>query len=184
MLPSSSASPSAPVCAAVASQRQSQWLPAVSLVLMACNLRAVFGSLSVVLPDTGLSAAGASLLTTLPIVCLGLFAAPTPWLSRRFGAERLLLLALLLIAGGTLARVLGSLPGLVKRHFPRRAALMTGFHTLAICIGATIATAATVPLQIRLFAGDRALAVWAAPAMVMLLGLPQALRTRAEPRSA
>ena len=212
MLPSSSASPSSPACAAVDSQRQSQWLLALSLILIACNLRPVFGSLSVVLPDimrdTGLSAAGASLLTTLPIVCLGLFAAPTPWLSRRFGAERVLLLALLLIAGGTLARALGSLPGLfasavlagagiaignvllpglVKRHFPRRAALMTGFYTLAICIGATIATAATVPLQIRLFAGDwaPALAVWAVPAMVMLLlWLPQALRMRAEPRSA
>lgn len=46
-------------------------LLALSLLLIACNLRPVFGSLSVVLPDimrdTGLSATGASLLTTLPI---------------------------------------------------------------------------------------------------------------------
>lgn len=58
------------------------WLLALSLILIACNLRPVFGSLSVVLPeimrDTGLSSTGASLLTTLPILCLGLFSLPTP----------------------------------------------------------------------------------------------------------
>ena len=190
------------------SQRQHQWLLALSLLLIACNLRPVFGSLSVVLPeimrDTGLSAAGASLLTTLPIVCLGLFSAPTPWLSRRFGAERVLLLALLLIGTGTLLRAMGSvpflfasavlagagiamgnvlLPSLVKRHFPRHAALMTGMYILAICMGATIATAATVPLAMTWFAGSwsQALALWALPALaVLLLWLPQALRMRSE----
>jgi len=185
-----------------------QWLLGLSLLLIAGNLRPVFGSLSVVLPeimrDTGLSAAGASLLTTLPIVCLGLFSAPTPWLSRRFGAERVLLLALLLIGAGTLLRATGSLPwlfassvlagagiamgnvllpSLVKRHFSQHAALMTGLYILAICIGATIATASTVPLAITYFDGSwaHALAIWAVPALlVLLLWLPQALRMRAE----
>lgn len=185
-----------------------QWLLGLSLLLIAGNLRPVFGSLSVVLPeimrDTGLSAAGASLLTTLPIVCLGLFSAPTPWLSRRFGAERVLLLALLLIGLGTLLRATGALPwlfassvlagagiamgnvllpSLVKRHFAQHAALMTGLYILAICIGATIATASTVPLAIIYFDGSwaHALAIWALPALlVLLLWLPQALRMRAE----
>ena len=188
--------------------RQRQWLLALSLLLIACNLRPVFGSLSVVLPeimrDTGLSAAGASLLTTLPILCLGLFSAPTPWLSRRFGAERVLLLALLLIGTGTLLRAVGTvpflfasavlagagiamgnvlLPSLVKRHFARHAALMTGMYILAICIGATIATASTVPLATKLFSGSwsYALAVWALPALLVLaLWLPQALRMHTE----
>lgn len=204
---SSSPSPSLPSTASV--QRPVQWLLGLSLLLIASNLRPVFGSLSVVLPeimrDTGLSAAGASLLTMLPILCLGLFSAPTPWLSRRFGAERVLLLALLLIGTGTLLRAAGTLPalfissilagagiamgnvllpGLVKRHFAHRAALMTGLYTLAICIGATIATAATVPLEIHYFDGSwaHALAVWAAPALlVFMLWLPQALRARALP---
>lgn len=188
--------------------RQRKILLALSLLLIACNLRPVFGSLSVVLPeimrDTGLSAAGASLLTTLPILCLGLFSAPTPWLSRRFGAERVLLLALLLIGTGTLLRAVGTvpflfasavlagagiamgnvlLPSLVKRHFARHAALMTGMYILAICIGATIATASTVPLATNLFAGawPYALAVWALPALLVLaLWLPQALRMHTE----
>ncbi len=202
--PSPSSSPALAASCANAPQRPVQWLLGLSLILIASNLRPVFGSLSVVLPeimrDTGLSAAGASLLTTLPIVCLGLFAAPTPWLARRFGAERVLLLALLLIGCGTLLRASGSLPllftsavlagagiamgnvllpGLVKRHFAHRAALMTGLYTLAICIGATMATALTVPLQTHYFddSWSHALALWAAPALlVFLLWLPQALR--------
>ena len=190
------------------SARQRQWLLALSLLLIACNLRPVFGSLSVVLPeimrDTGLSAAGASLLTTLPLLFLGLFSAPTPWLSRRFGAERVLLLALALIGIGTLLRATGSLPwlfvsavlagagiamgnvllpSLVKRHFAAHAALMTGMYVLAICIGSTVATAATVPLSIHWFDGSwaYALALWALPALLVLaLWLPQALRMRSE----
>ena len=89
-------------------------LLALSLLLIACNLRPVFGSLSVVLPDmmrdTGLSATGASLLTTLPIVCLGIFSAPAPALARRFGVERTLLGAMFLICVGTLLRAWVSLP--------------------------------------------------------------------------
>ena len=96
--------------------KSTHWLLALSLILIACNLRPVFGSLSVVLPeimrDTGLSSTGASVLTTLPILCLGLFSLPTPALARCFGAERVLLAALLLIAVGTLLRATGALSAL------------------------------------------------------------------------
>lgn len=181
-------------------------LLALSLLLIAFNLRPVFGSLSVVLPeimrDTGLGATGASLLTTLPIGCLGLFAAPAPALARRFGSERTLLGAMLLICVGTLLRAGVSLPllfassvlagagiavgnvlllGLIKRDFPLRAAMMTGLYTLAICLGAAVSTAFTVPLQQHLFDGAwaPALAFWALPAgVVMLLWAPVALSTR------
>lgn len=43
--------------------------------------------------------------------------------------------------------------GLIKRDFPLRAAMMTGLYTLAICLGASIATAFTVPLEQNLFDG-------------------------------
>ena len=180
-------------------------LLALSLLLMAFNLRPVFGSLSVVLPeimrDTGLGATGASLLTTLPIICLGVFAAPAPALARRFGVERTLLGAMFLICVGTLLRAWVSLPllfassvlagagiaignvlllGLIKRDFPQRSAMMTGLYTLAICFGAAISTAFTVPLEQDLFNGAwaHALAFWALPAgVVMLLWAPLALST-------
>lgn len=182
----------------------------LSLILIAFNLRPLFGSLSVLLPevmrDTGLTASGASFLTTLPLLCLGLFAAPAPALARRFGPERTLFGALLLICAGTLLRGSGSLPalffasalagagiaignvllpGLVKRDFASRAAMMTGLYTLAICAGAASSAAFTVPLEQHLFGGawTAALAFWALPVgVVLLLWAPQALAAR--PRAA
>jgi MFS transporter, CP family, cyanate transporter len=198
----SSISPPAASAAPVPATRSRQILLALSLVLIAFNLRPVFGSLSVVLPevmrDTGLTASGASLLTTLPLLCLGVFAAPAPALARRFGPERTLLGALLLICIGTVLRGTGSLPllfvssaiagagiavgnvllpGLVKRDFASRAAMMTGFYTLAVCAGASSSAAFTVPLE-HAFGGSwrLALASWALPAgLVLLMWLPQAL---------
>ena len=191
--------------------RARQVLLGLSLILIAFNLRPVFGSLSVLLPevmkDTGLSPSGASLLTTLPLLCLGLFAAPAPALARRFGPERTLLGALLLICIGTLLRGTGSLPmlffssalagagiavsnvllpGLVKRDFSSHAAMMTGFYTLAVCAGASSSAAFTVPLE-HSFGGSwtAALAFWALPAgLVVLLWAPQAMAARPRPAHA
>jgi CP family cyanate transporter-like MFS transporter len=173
-----------------------------SVVLIAFNLRPVFASLSVVLPEiiqaTGLSATAASLLTTLPIVCLGAFAPLAPWLGRRFGTERTLLGCMLLILVGTALRGIGSIPllfaasaiagsgiavanvllsGLVKRDFGRQAALMMGLYTMAVCGGAASAAGLTVPLEHALGGGwTGALAMWAVPALVVtLLWAPQAL---------
>ncbi|MDM0014326.1 MFS transporter [Variovorax sp. J22P168] len=205
--------PGAPLGAgapAVNSTSSRRLLLGLSLILIAFNLRPLFGSLSVLLPevmrDTGLSASGASVLTTLPLLCLGLFAAPAPALARRFGPERTLFGALLLICVGTLLRGSGSLPvlffasalagagiaignvllpGLVKRDFASRAAMMTGLYTLAICAGAASSAAFTVPLEQHLFGGawTAALAVWALPVgVVLLLWAPQALAAR--PRAA
>ena len=182
------------------------WLLALSLILIACNLRPVFGSLSVVLPeimrDTGLTSTGASMLTTLPILCLGLFSLPTPALARRFGAERVLLIALILIASGTLLRATGSifalflsavlagagiamgnvlLPSLIKRSFALKVALMMGLYTLAVCGGASAAAAFTVPMQLHWFEGawPYALAVWAAlGVLAILIWAPQAAHAK------
>lgn len=173
-----------------------------SVVLIAFNLRPVFASLSVVLPEivraTGLSATAASLLTTLPVLCLGLFAPLAPGLGRRFGTERTLLGCMALILVGTLLRGTGHVPllflasaiagsgiavanvllsGLVKRDFAGQAALMMGLYTMAVCGGAASAAGLTVPIEHALGGGwTAALAVWALPAaLVTLLWAPQAL---------
>src|SRR3546814_1843365 len=58
--------------------RAAMCLLGASLMLIAFNLRPIFASLSVLLPEiveqTGLSSAAAGYLTTLPVLCLGLFA--------------------------------------------------------------------------------------------------------------
>ncbi|MBF9234874.1 CynX/NimT family MFS transporter [Microvirga alba] len=181
----------------------------VSLILIAFNLRPVFSSLSVLLPEimqaTGLSPSSASLMTTLPVLCLGLFAPIAPILARRYGAERTILAVLVLLAFGTGLRGLASvpallvgsvfagasiaivnvlLPGLVKRDFPTHAAMMTGLFTMALCAGAASAAGFTVPLE-HLLNGSwpLALAAWAIPVVVVtLLWAPQALLSKGHAR--
>ena len=71
------------------------WLLLLGLILVALNLRPALSSMAPLLSDVsqslGLSAAKAGLLTTLPVLCLGLFAPLAPLLARRFGAERVVL---------------------------------------------------------------------------------------------
>nr|CUV30494.1 MFS transporter [Ralstonia solanacearum] len=165
------------------------------LVLVGVNLRPALSSLSPVLKQvaagTGLSGATAGLLTTLPVVCLGVFAPAAAVLARRFGAERtvgglLIVLALgiaLRSAGGIVALFAGTLaagacigvtgillPGIIKRDFGRQADLMTGAYTMALCLGAAVAAGASAPLAALLGGWQPALAFWALPALLAFAG--------------
>ena len=182
-----------------------RFLLGASLVLIAFNLRPVFSSASALLPEIretlGLSSTGASLLTTLPVVCLGLFSPLAAPLAQRIGTERTLLAVVTLLTLGTAMRGLSSipllflgtalagaaiavgnvlLPGLVKRDFPDKAALMTGWYTMALCAGAAGAAGLTLPIEQALGGSlDGALAAWALPALLVgVLWLPQVLSSR------
>ena len=78
--------PRAPIFAS----RSVEIMTGLSLVLIAFNLRPVFSSASALLPEiivqTGLSSVGAGVLTTLPVICLGVFAPLAPKLAQRIGA--------------------------------------------------------------------------------------------------
>ena len=182
-----------------------------SLVLIAFNLRAIFSSASALLPEIrtslDLSTTGTSLLTTLPVLCLGLFSPLAPRLAQRIGSERTLLGVLVLLTLGTAMRGLNSvpllfvgtaiaggciavgnvlLPGLVKRDFADKAALMTGFYTMALCASAAAAAGLTLPVE-RVLGGslDAALVTWAIPALLTgLIWLPQALAAGRQTRHA
>jgi CP family cyanate transporter-like MFS transporter len=166
-----------------------------ALVLVALNLRPAIASVPPVLPDIqrdlGLSGTGDGVLTALPVLCLGLFAPAAAWLAGRFGVDRVVAWALIVLGAGTLARAVGGvaglfaatflagiglavggalLPGIVKAHFPAdRAATVTGLYTTGLAGGALLAAALTVPLR-NLFGGSwaPALAVWALPAAAAL----------------
>lgn len=182
--------------------RAGQFLLGLSLMLIAFNLRPLFASLSVSLPEvlrqTGLSSSGAGYLTTLPVLCLGVFAPLAPRISQRIGPERTLLIVLVLLALGTALRGWGGmyglfigtamagaaiatgnvlLPSVVKRDFPRQAALMTGLYTMALCGGAASAAAFTLPM-VHWFddSWSIGLVVWAVPAAVVaLIWAPRAM---------
>lgn len=191
--------------------RRDRRLLAVAIVGAAFCLRLVFASLSVRLPEvalaTGLAPWQVGLLTTLPVLCLGVFAPLAPRLAQLWGTERSLFGALLLIALGTACRALGPvwalfsfsilagaaiatanvlLPALVKRDFQDRTALLTGAYVTAISGGAALAAAVTVPVETALGGGWRiGLAMWAVPVVVvLLLWAPQAGRETSGPRAA
>jgi len=176
------------------------WLLLLGLVLVALNLRPALSSMAPLLGDVsrslGLSAAKAGLLTTLPVLCLGLAAPLAPWLARRFGSERVVLGILLTLAAGIILRsslgefglfagsvlagasigVIGVLlPGIVKRDFAKQAGTMTGVYTMALCLGAALAAGATVPLS-QHFAESWSIGLgfWVVPALVAaIFWLPQ-----------
>ncbi|MDR6915171.1 CP family cyanate transporter-like MFS transporter [Pseudomonas sp. 3296] len=176
------------------------WLLLLGLILVALNLRPALSSMAPMLSEIskalGLSAAQAGLLTTLPVLCLGLFAPLAPVLARRFGAERVVLGILLTLAGGIILRssfgeiglfagsvlagasigVIGVLlPGIVKRDFPKQAGTMTGVYTMALCLGAAMAAGATVPLSEHFDQSwAMGLGFWVLPALVAaIFWLPQ-----------
>lgn len=176
------------------------WLLLLGLILVALNLRPALSSMAPLLSEVsrslGLSAAQAGLLTTLPVLCLGLFAPLAPVLARRFGAERVVLGILLTLAGAIVLRsafgqvglfvgsilagasigVIGVLlPGIVKRDFAKQAGAMTGVYTMALCLGAAMAAGATVPLSEQLgHSWALGLGFWVVPALLAaMFWLPQ-----------
>ncbi len=186
-------------------------MPAVVLavVLFALNLRTVIASLPPLLEtvraDLGLSATVGGLLTTLPVVAFGALAPLAPGLARRFPLEWTLvacalvtavaaglrgagglapLLAGSILAGVAVAVAQGILPLLIRVRHPDRTGALTGAYALALVLGATVAAAASVPLEAAL--GWRgALAAWAVPALAAAaVWAPRAVRAPAPDRHA
>lgn len=173
------------------------------MVLVGLNLRPALSSLAPLLPrieaDSGLPMLAIGALTTLPVLCLGLFAPSAPWLSRRLGTERTLSLALVILATGLGLRGLAApfwlfagtllvgagigiagtlLPALVKRELPDSADLMTGVYTMALCLGGALGAGLSIPLAEALGDWAAALTSWAALAVVSLIAWQTLMPTR------
>lgn len=173
-----------------------------AIFLAALNLRAALASLpplvQTIQDDLGLTSAAAGLLTTVPVLCMGVFAPVAQRLAHRIGREATVAVALGLLLAGLLLRVGGSsfwlllaavllggigialcgtvLPGIVKEFFPGRSGVMTGVYLLAMMVGATAASALAVPFADALDSWERSLAVWSALAVVGLAGWLPVLR--------
>ncbi|MEU1801833.1 MFS transporter [Streptomyces sp. NPDC019937] len=196
--------PTPEVTAARRTLRAHPALVLVGVVLASLNMRASLAGVSPLLGeisgDFGLSATTGSLVTTIPLIFMGVASPLAPRLARRWGTETVLLAALVLLGGGILLRVapplvalfagcalVGSgiallnvlMPGLIKRDFPDRAAAMTALYTTAMIAGATTSAAAAVPLENALGGWRGSLASWSLLAAVAaLLWLPQAVLAR------
>jgi CP family cyanate transporter-like MFS transporter len=158
----------------------------VALFLAALTLRPQLVGVGPLLPeiqkDLDVSHAVAGLLGTIPVLCMGLFAPPAPFLSGRIGARGAIFAALALIGVFGVARAvipgavgvilltfpigvgmgLGNalLPVSVKLRFSERPGFATGIYTMGITGGATIAAAVAVPLA-------HAAGGWRTPLLIM-----------------
>ena len=168
-------------------------LAVAALLLLALNLRMGISSVGPVLPqvlhDLGAGVVFGSLLTTAPVIMMGLASPVSGRIAERIGFEWTVVGALAILSGATLVRlwagspavlllsalVLGigiaagntMLPAIVRRYFPSRQALMTGLYTVGINVGA--AGAALITPRIAQGVGPTwrpALAVWAATGIV------------------
>ncbi|PWV54804.1 MFS transporter [Nocardiopsis sp. L17-MgMaSL7] len=188
-----------------AAPRAALLLIAVAIALAALNLRTAITSVGPVLGEItqglGMTAVGAGVLTTLPVLCFAVFGGLTPMLSRRLGSHRLLVLALTAVTLGLVTRAMAPepwlfltlsvvalsggavgnviLPALVKQHFPHRVGLMTTVYTTGLAVGTAIAAAATVPLERA--TGDWRIALGAYALFGLVAALPWLLALRHEP---
>jgi CP family cyanate transporter-like MFS transporter len=166
-----------------------------AILLVAVNLRPVIGSVPPVAEQLAvalrLNAVGTGVLTTLPVLCMAVFAPIAAPLAGRFGERRLLIAAVALIGVGAGARavpgvgylyagtaVAGTgiaicgtlLPAQVRRHAPDRVGPVTGLYTLLLIGGALVGSGATEPVRAALGASAQGvLAVWALPALAAVV---------------
>ncbi|WP_241075427.1 MFS transporter [Achromobacter insuavis] len=144
----------------------------------------------------GLSNTAAGMLITLPLLAFAVGSLVSAGLARRYGLERTLFVALLLIGGGIVLRSQGQawelyagtviigagiavgnvlLPSLLKRDFPQRLAGLTSAYVLTMSIAAGAASALAVPLASLAGGGWRfsLMCMLAIPLAGVLLWLPQ-----------
>lgn len=141
----------------------------VAMIVIAMALRPGIASIGPVLPlisrAFSLSHAAASLLTTIPILLMGLLAIPSAWMAKQFGRTRVLLASLVVLLVSMVARpfaasvpvlflstvgvgagiaVAGTLfAGLIKSRFPAKVALMMSLYATALAFSSTVSAAAT-----------------------------------------
>ncbi|MEK3892624.1 MULTISPECIES: CynX/NimT family MFS transporter [Bacillus] len=167
----------------------------IGIVLISLTMRSPLTSVGPLVgsirESLGLSNTAAGLLTTLPLLAFSLLSPFAPILARRFGMERIILYALVLLMIGIAVRSLSAtvplfagtvllglaiavcnvlIPGLVKRDFSHNVGLMTGLYSVSMNLCGAIASGVSVPLARNLgFGWNGALGIWGLLALIAAL---------------
>lgn len=166
-------------------------------VVVSLNMRVAFTGIGPLIPAMGIGEVTATALTTIPPLCMGLFA-PLGALARdRIGEERGLFLAMIALTVGIVVRSLGMAglfagtvassaaiavmnvltPVLVRKRFaPTRVGVMMGVYAMLMGASAALTAAVTVPLYEGTGSWQIALGIAVVPAILGLALLPTQLR--------
>jgi CP family cyanate transporter-like MFS transporter len=170
------------------------WAFVVALVLVAVNLRSPFVAVAPIAvelrTDLGVGGGAIGLLTSLPVLCFGLFAPVALLVVRRAGAEAAVVTCLASVVVGSVVRssasfglaVVGTVviglgitvgnivvPVLIRRESPARTVgVVTGIYVSAMNVGSMVVSVATPPMA-DVLGWRLALAAWGVMAAVGLV---------------
>ncbi|MFF8918808.1 MFS transporter [Streptomyces sp. NPDC015032] len=173
-------------------------------VLLSLNTRVAFGQLGPLAPVAGFGTGTVTVLGLLPPLCMGAFAPLASLVRRRFGEERGLFAASVLLLAGAVVRMLG-LPGLfvgtvlvsiatavvnvlipvfVRSRFAhRRVGVMMGVYALSMGAGSALVAALMVPVwQASGHSWETAIGLAVIPAALAAAGIAPQLRGAAGSR--
>ena len=164
----------------------------VLVVLIALNLRPFLTApgpvLKEIVAETGMGYGSLALLTLLPMMLMGVGAFISPGIQAAIGTRRGILIALLVLASGSLLRLVApggvtlvitaalcgagvafiqaAFPGIIKAEFPKNIPVVTGLYS-AMLMGGGALGARLTPLLVSHGYGWRPALAWlAAPAIV------------------
>ncbi|MDV6377104.1 MFS transporter [Sporosarcina sp. GW1-11] len=177
-------------------QKTTHILLLVAIFMVSLNLRPAITSIGPMLDsirdDLALSNTQVSLLTVIPVICMGVFAMLAPVLNQSIGLNKTMYLMLLILAVATGIRlithsfsvlllsalavgiaiaVMGPLlSALIKQYFPMHVAIVVGIYSFGMGMGATLSTGLTAVFY---EASDSsyafALAVWSVLAILGII---------------
>ncbi|WP_042473385.1 MFS transporter [Bacillus ndiopicus] len=169
-------------------------LPIIAIILASFNLRPVITSVSPLLgtirESLNMSAATASLLTSLAVLCMGLFAPFAIKLANRWTIERTIAYSLIIIGLATAARyfaysarvmlvtaflsgigiaIVGPLlSGFIKEKFSNPSRIV-GIYSLALVVGASLGSGLSIPLSNIFGSWQASAASWAILALIAVI---------------
>ncbi|MFT8321906.1 MAG: MFS transporter [Bacillus sp. (in: firmicutes)] len=175
-------------------QKKDIFIYIVAFFAVSLNLRIGITSISPVLEtirhDLQLSNFTVSFLTSIPVLCMGVFALFTGYVTRKWGTEKAIAGCILLIGTATFIRgvayftwllLLTSLligigialagpllSGFIKKQFPSKIGLMIGIYSVGMGLGASVSAGLTVQFQHAFNSWNLALAIWGGVAIFAL----------------
>lgn len=163
----------------------------LGVLALAINLRASLAGypplLETARAELGVGAGAAGLVQACAVLMMSAGSFGAAAMAARVGRERLLGISVAAIAAGSLLRAVPVLPalvggsvlvglgigvagvlltGVVKEHLAERAGAVTGGYVVSMMVGATVASAAAVPLSVTFGGWSWSLAIWAVPAVL------------------